>query len=79
MEHRIQEGLTYRHFKGGIYKIMTMAADCDDPTKIYVVYRNIEDEKTWAREYNDFASKVDKDKYPDVTQEYRFELIPSNY
>lgn len=29
----------------------------------------------YIREYNNFMSEVDKIKYPEVTQKYRFELI----
>lgn len=33
------------------------------------------DYKYFVRPYEMFVSKVDHDKYPDVKQEYRFELI----
>ena len=75
MDTRIQRGFTYRHFKGDIYKIITFAKDCNDPSKTLVVYISIEHGITWCREFNEFASQVDKEKYPDVTQKYRFELI----
>lgn len=45
-----------------------------------VIYRALyEDSKLYARPYDMFISKVDKNKYPNVIQEYRFELqdIPS--
>ena len=76
MDPRIQVGSTYRHFKGGIYRIIAIAKNCNDPSKTYVVYRNITDESlVWSREYDEFASKVDKEKYPDAAQEYRFESV----
>jgi hypothetical protein len=41
-----------------------------------VVYKALYgDGKIWVRDYEMFTSKVDKEKYPDVTQEYRFEKI----
>ncbi|NFQ51285.1 DUF1653 domain-containing protein, partial [Clostridium botulinum] len=31
--------------------------------------------KTFIRPYDMFMSKVDKEKYPDIKQKYRFEYI----
>ena len=40
-----------------------------------VIYRQLADETgtIYARPYDMFNSKVDKEKYPNATQEYRFE------
>lgn len=78
MDERIQEGFTYRHFKGHVYTIITFAKDADDISRRLVIYKNISTGEVYAREYNEFASKVDKEKYPDVIQEYRFELVPAS-
>jgi hypothetical protein len=75
MNLRIQIGCVYHHFKGGIYRILALAKDCNNPSKTYVIYQNISNGDTWSREYDEFASKVDKSKYPNVNQEYRFELV----
>ncbi len=42
----------------------------------YVIYRGLygDTEKLYLRPYDMFLSKVDKEKYPNVKQEYRFEL-----
>lgn len=70
----IKEGQVYRHFKGNMYKTITIAYDSETTNKV-VVYRSLVDNKVWVRDYEMFISKVDKEKYPECTQEYRFELI----
>lgn len=66
----------YRHFKGGEYKIITIA-EHTETGEMLVIYRDIHKPNipVYARPYDMFASKVDKEKYPDVAQEYRFEEI----
>lgn len=74
----VVKGQTYRHFKGNVYKVLSIAKDCNDLRKL-VVYQDINDEeKIWVRVYDEFISLVDKEKYPNVTQEYRFELIDND-
>jgi len=69
------EGKKYRHFKGNIYEVLCLATDCENLSKL-VVYKALYGEnKIWVRSYDDFISKVDKIKYPDVLQEYRFEMV----
>ncbi len=67
-------GRKYKHFKGHIYEVLAIAKDSED-LSLKVVYKNIENEEVWVRPIDEFLSKVDKNKYPDVTQENRFELI----
>ncbi len=67
-------GGTYKHFKGHIYKVLCLAKDSED-LSIKVVYQNTENNDIWVRPIEEFESKVDKNKYPDVKQEYRFEYI----
>lgn len=75
---RIKIGSKYRHFKGHIYKVVDIVNDADSVgSKIekVVIYENVETNERWARKYNEFASLVDNNKYPDVKQKYRFEEI----
>lgn len=65
----------YKHFKGNQYQIITLAADCEDG-KPMVVYQALYGEfKVYVRELSEFMSLVDKEKYPKVSQEYRFEKV----
>ncbi|MBS7241260.1 MAG: DUF1653 domain-containing protein [Treponema sp.] len=42
----------------------------------YVVYRRLYDDTSlWIREMQMFLSEVDYEKYPDVKQQWRFELV----
>lgn len=75
-----RKGQTYRHFKGGLYQIISLARHTESD-EILVVYKCLyrqEYEKSglvYARPIGMFLSKVDTDKYPDCQQIYRFELI----
>ncbi len=67
------EGELYRHFKGGLYRIVTIAQHTETSEGL-VIYRSEEDpSKVWARPMVNFLSPVDKVKYPDATQDMRFE------
>ena len=64
----------YKHFKGDYYIVEDIAIHSETKEK-YVVYRGLYGENPlYIRTYEMFLSKVDKQKYPDVKQEYRFEL-----
>lgn len=64
----------YKHFKGDYYLVEDIAIH-SETLEEYVVYRPLYGEsKLYIRPLEMFESKVDKEKYPDVKQEYRFEL-----
>lgn len=65
-------GKTYRHFKGTLHKVIAIAKH-SETLEDMVVYTH--DDQIWVRPYNMFIEKVDKEKYPDMKQEYRFELV----
>ena len=76
-------GGIYKHFKGNLYKVINIGYDSETNingiSKKLVIYEALyDDHKIWVRPYDMFVSKVDKEKYPDVIQEYRFELIKND-
>ena len=75
MEYRIpKKGEIYRHFKGNLYEIVLIARD-SETLEEKVVYKEIEGDSVYVRALPMFVSLVDKEKYPNVTQEFRFELV----
>jgi len=63
-------GNVYKHYKGGIYKVIGVAMHTEQMYPI-VVYRNINEQQLWARPYNMFIDYTD-------TNLKRFELLKNN-
>lgn len=74
MNREVKENQIYRHFKGTIHKIICVAKDSETLNEV-VVYTHEEDNEIWVRPLEMFLSEVDHEKYPDIEQKYRFELI----
>ena len=75
MENKIERNTIYRNFKGNYYLVEDIATNSEDQ-KDYVVYRALYgDNKLWIRPYDMFSSLVDKEKYPNCKQKYRFEKV----
>lgn len=65
----------YRHFKGRYYLVVDVALHSETGEE-YVVYRQLYGEgRLWIRPLEMFLEPVDRAKYPDCPQEYRFELM----
>jgi len=74
-ERFIELNKIYRHFKGDHYLVIDVATHSETNEEL-VIYRALYDEAyLFARPLKMFLEKVDKKKYPDVKQEYRFELV----
>ncbi len=64
----------YRHFKGDYYLTEDVAQDSETGDSV-VIYRKLYgDGSLWVRPTEMFLAEVDREKYPDCTQKYRFEL-----
>ncbi|MEX2016938.1 MAG: DUF1653 domain-containing protein [Candidatus Pacearchaeota archaeon] len=57
----------YRHFKGGIYEVIAIALDCENPERKMVIYKSLYDNgnfpigTVWKRELIDFVGFKETD------------------
>ena len=81
MMSRLKPGDLVRHFKREtidqstlkyLYKFIAIATHSETREKM-AVYLSMENGEFYVRPYDMFMSKVDKAKYPNIKQEYRFE------
>lgn len=79
MRREVKAGQIYNHFKGFKSIVITIAQH-SETNETLVVYACFDNKNTnhedgiYARPLSMFLSEVDHDKYPNVTQKYRFEL-----
>ena len=76
----VEVGKMYRHFKGDYYRVICVANDSEEqedgkPRQLVVYEALYGNHLVWVRPLSMFTSKVDKEKYPDALQEYRFEKV----
>ncbi|MGL4949027.1 MAG: DUF1653 domain-containing protein [Anaeroplasmataceae bacterium] len=76
MNKLINNGI-YKHFKGNLYLVIDTVYHSETKEE-YVLYKAFSDDKLYIRPKDMFLSNIDKVKYPEVNQEYRFEYIKNN-
>ena len=71
-----RKGDVYRHFKMKDYLILNSNVIHSETKERMVLYQALYgDHSVYVRPYKMFMSEVDKDKYPNATQTYRFEKV----
>ena len=84
MERELRTGDIVQHFKREgvsrdtseyLYKILAIAEHTETGEKLVIYQALYAPFKIYARPYTMFMSKVDREKYPDSKQEYRFKKV----